>query len=176
MAKIALEGLADIFIEISKVENPIHLPTFIREKTLYHPRERQALKKDIWNLILTDPRFTYERTSEIFITKGLKKNERVLDFFPQDNQGSFISHLVVRKIAMQGLSWEQAKIEMKNGKWVRHRFFADWEAISFLYGNMIIFEDDTVVEKEQFEVFRFNNSNSIEEWQKGWEVCQKPFA
>jgi len=94
--------LADVFITMAKKENPIHLPSFIRIRSLYYPNERQNLKKEIWDLIETDSRFTYERTSEIFITKGLKSNERFLDFLPRERQGStnegaYISHLVVRK-------------------------------------------------------------------------------
>lgn len=75
-----------------------------------------------------------------------------------------------------GLSWLEAQMEMKKGKWVKHRFFANWEAITFLneYGFMVLFEDGICVDKEQFEVFRFNNGDSIEEWQKNWEVCDKP--
>lgn len=94
--------LADVFIAMAKKENPIHLPSFIRIRSLYYPNERQKLKKDIWDLIENDSRFTYERTSEIFITKGLKCNERFLDFLPREregtmNEGAYISHLVVRK-------------------------------------------------------------------------------
>lgn len=95
-------ALADIFIEMAKKKNPIHLLSFIRIRSLYYPNERQKLKNEIWNLIENDSRFTYERTSEIFITKGLKCNERFLDFLPRERQGSidegaYISHLVVRK-------------------------------------------------------------------------------
>ena len=94
--------LADVFISMAKKENPIHLPSFIRIRSLYYPNERQKLKKEIWDLIENDNRFTYERTSEIFITKGLKCNERFLDFLPRErqgteNEGAYISHLVVRK-------------------------------------------------------------------------------
>ncbi len=94
--------LADVFISMAKRENPIHLPSFIRIRSLYYPKERQKLKKEIWDLIETDSRFTYERTSEIFITKGLKCNERFLDFLPREkegsmNEGAYISHLFVRK-------------------------------------------------------------------------------
>ncbi len=94
--------LADVFIAMAKKENPIHLLNFIRNRSLYYPNKRQRLKKEIWNLIANDSRFTYERTSEIFITKGLKCNERFLDFLPRErqgttNEGAYISHLVVRK-------------------------------------------------------------------------------
>jgi len=93
--------LSDVFIQISKYEDTIHLPTFIRLRSSYYD-EREKLKTEIWQLIDSDERFTYERTSEIFITKGLKKNEKLLDFYPKErhgsnNEGSYISHLVVRK-------------------------------------------------------------------------------
>lgn len=74
-----------------------------------------------------------------------------------------------------GLTWEEAKTEMNKGSWVRHRFFLPNEAITN-HLSMIRFEDDTVVSLEQFEVFRFSNSHSIADWQKGWEVCSKPIA
>lgn len=93
--------LGDVFIQMSKKQNPIHIPSFLRIRTLYYPEKREELKRQIWELIKTDKRFTYERTSEIFITKGLKNNERFLKFYVRENEGSdnlgsYISHLVVR--------------------------------------------------------------------------------
>lgn len=69
----------------------------------------------------------------------------------------------------------RSQIEINKGNWVRHRFFLPNEAITN-HLSMIKFEDYTVVPLEQFEVFRFNNSHSIADWLKGWEVCTKPIA
>ncbi len=96
------EMLADFFIKMSKKQNPIHIPSFLRIRSLYYPENREELKRQIWELIKNDERFTYERTSEIFITKGLKRNERFLRFYLREgegtnNLGSYISHLVVRR-------------------------------------------------------------------------------
>lgn len=68
--------------------------------------------------------------------------------------------------------WEEAKIKMKAGEWVKHRFFLPDEAIT-LKGEMVIFEDDTAVTLEQFEVFRFNNSYTINEWKTDWSIAKK---
>jgi len=96
------EMLADVFIRMSKKQNPIHIPSFLRIRSLYYPKMREELKRQIWDLIKNDERFTYERTSEIFITKGLKNNERFLNFYLRENEGSdnlgsYVSHLVVRR-------------------------------------------------------------------------------
>lgn len=93
--------LGDVFIQMSKKQNPVHIPSFLRVRTLYYPEKREELKRQIWELIKNDERFTYERTSEIFITKGLKSSERFLKFYLRENEGSdnlgsYISHLVVR--------------------------------------------------------------------------------
>lgn len=37
----------------------------------------------------------YERTSEIFITKGTKKGERNIKYYPV-HEGYYISHLIIR--------------------------------------------------------------------------------
>ena len=96
------EMLGDVFIQMSKKQNPVHIPSFLRIRSLYYPEKREELKRQIWNLIKNDERFTYERTSEIFVTKGLKRNERFLKFYLRENEGSdnlgsYISHLVVRR-------------------------------------------------------------------------------
>ena len=44
---------------------------------------------------LNNEEITYERTSEIFITKGTKRGENELRYFPKYN-GCLISHLIFR--------------------------------------------------------------------------------
>lgn len=72
-----------------------------------------------------------------------------------------------------GLTYQQAKAEMRKGKWVRHRYFSDNEAMTDLRGE-ILFEDDICVPYEQFELYRFTNSRNISAWVAGgWSVCEK---
>lgn len=81
----------------------IELDAFVKARTHYRPKIRESIKKEIWHAISNSNKLTYERTSEIFITKGLKKNNSKLDCFIKerhkiDNEGSYISHAVLRGV------------------------------------------------------------------------------
>ncbi|MFM2204521.1 MAG: hypothetical protein RLZZ605_1485 [Bacteroidota bacterium] len=81
----------------------IELDAFVKARTHYRPKIRESIKKEIWHAIPNSNKLTYERTSEIFITKGLKKNNSKLDCFIKerhgtDNEGSYISHAVLRGV------------------------------------------------------------------------------
>ena len=71
----------------------ISIPEFIRSNA--KTRAIAPLRKEFEKLIQTSDKVTFERTSEIFITKGLKKGEKNLKYFPLIND-NYISHIIIR--------------------------------------------------------------------------------
>lgn len=93
--------LQNFLLELSHHQNPIEIASIIKIFSGKSAANRQALKRRIWELLKTNPQFTYERTSEIFITNGLKSKQKLLDFYPREHEGtqqigSYISHIIVK--------------------------------------------------------------------------------
>lgn len=93
--------LQHFLLELSHHQNPIEIAPIIKICSGKSSTKRQVMKRRIWELLKNNPQFTYERTSEIFITKGLKSKQKLLDFYPREHEGtqqigSYISHIIVK--------------------------------------------------------------------------------
>ena len=81
---------------LAKKNRHISISDFIKSQTNTWDKV-DTLREAFEDLLkeMNNEEITYERTSEIFITKGTKRGENELRYFPKHN-GYLISHLVFR--------------------------------------------------------------------------------